>query len=228
MNDAPLLELRGVARARNEAGLCNQVSDLSLTIAVGDIVALTGEEGCGKNLVLRLLGLLEPPDTGEVFFDGQPTSGLTDDARIELRSRRCGYVLSAPFLLAAFNAAENVAMPIFKISQLTPEQARDRTEALLRFVGLDDVACQKTLPPALQYRVALARALANNPTVLFVENLDQLLAADDLPDFRRLLHAAARELSVAVVLTASPALTPVDGERRFEIADGRIICEVQP
>jgi len=228
MNNAPLLELRGAARARNEAGVCNQVTDLSVAISIGDVAALTGDEGCGKNLVLRLLGLLEPPDTGEVLFDGEPTSDLTDDARIELRSRRCGYVLSAPFLLAAFNAAENVAMPIFKISQLTPEQARERTEALLHFVGLDSVACKRELPPGLQYRVALARALANNPSALFVENLDHLLSAEDLPDFRRLLHAAARELGVAVVLTASPALAPVDGERRFEIADGRIICEVEP
>jgi len=228
MNHTPLLELRGAARARNEAGVCNRVADLSLTVAAKEVVALTGEEGCGKNLMLRLLGLLEPPDSGEVYFEGEPTAELTDDARIELRSKRCGYVLSAPFLLAAFNAAENVAMPIFKISQLTPEQARERTEALLRFVGLDGAASERALPPALQYRVALARALANDPVALFVENLDHLLSPDDVPDFRRLLHAAAKELGVAVVLSASPELSPVDGERRFEIADGRIICEVEP
>lgn len=227
MNSAPLLELRAVSRARDEAGVCAQIGGLSLAVMAGEIVALTGEEGCGKNLILRLLGLLEPPDGGEVLLEGNPTTNLTDDARAELRSRRCGYLFSAPFLLAAFNAAENVAMPIFKISQLTPEQARERTESLLRFVGLDHAASQHELPPKLQHRVALARALANSPVVLFVENLDQLLPEEDLPEFRVLLHTAAKELGVAVVLTASPSLAPVDGERRLEIADGHIICEVE-
>jgi lipoprotein-releasing system ATP-binding protein len=228
VNTTPLIELRAVSRAREEAGVCARVERVSLAVECGDIVALTGESGCGKNLILRLLGLLEAPDTGEVFVEGQPTAHLTDDARIELRNRRCGYLFTAPFLLSAFNAAENVAMPIFKISQLTPEQARDRTEALLRFVRLDSAATYNELPPPLQHRVALARALANHPGAILVEDLDTLLEPEDLPEFRALLHAVARELKIAVIATARPSLTPVDGERRIEIADGRIVCEVQP
>jgi predicted ABC-type transport system involved in lysophospholipase L1 biosynthesis ATPase subunit len=204
-----------------------RVEGVSLAVAPGDVVALTGETGCGKNLILRLLGLLEAPDHGEVLLEGQPTAQLTDDARIELRNRRCGYLFAAPFLLSAFNAAENVAMPIFKISQLSPEEARDRTEALLRFVGLDSTVNHLQLPPRLHHRVALARALANLPAAIFVEDLDTLLEPDDLPEFRRLLHATTKEWGVAVVATAQPSLAPVDGERRFEVADGRIVCEVE-
>jgi ABC-type lipoprotein export system ATPase subunit len=228
VNTTPIIELRAVSRSREESAGCARVENVSLAVGRGEVVALTGESGCGKNLILRLLGLLEPPDSGDVLIEGEPTAQLTDDARIELRNRRCGYVFAAPFLLCAFNAAENVAMPIFKISQLTPEQARDRTERLLRFVGLNSATPYRELSPALQHRVSLARALANHPAAVFVEDLDTLLSTDDLPEFRALLHATARELGVTVIATARPALAPVDGERRLEIAGGRIVCEVQP
>jgi lipoprotein-releasing system ATP-binding protein len=227
VNDAPIIELRAVSRIRDEAGVIARVDGVSLAVHAGDVVALTGEPGCGKNLILRLLGMLETPDQGEVFVDGEPTAQLTDDARIELRNRRCGYLFAAPFLLSAFNAAENVAMPIFKISQLSPVEARDRTEALLRFVGLDSTASHLQLPSRLQHRVALARALANLPAAIFVEDLDLLLEPEDLPEFRRLLHAASKVWGVAIIATAQPSLAPVDGERRLEIADGRVVCEVE-
>lgn len=201
---------------------------VSLSINPGEVVALTGEPGCGKNLILRLLGLLEVPDSGEALVEGQPTAQLTDDARVELRSHRFGYLFPAPFLLPSFNAAENIAMPIFKISQLTPEEAKERTEALLSFVGLEKAGGIRELPAHLQHRVALARALANEPSAVFVEDLDALLCPSELPEFRVLLHAAAKELGVAVIVTAAPSLTPVDGERRLEIAAGRIVCEVLP
>jgi lipoprotein-releasing system ATP-binding protein len=222
VNTVPLLELRDVSRIRAEAGGCARVAGVSLRVGRGEVLALTGDTGCGKNLILRLLSLLEVPDSGDVLFDGEPTGQLTDDARIEFRSRRCGYLFTSPFLLAAFNVAENIAMPIFKISQLTPEQARDRTEGLLRFVGLDAAAGHRTLPPRLQQRVALARALANAPSALFVENLETLVDPEDLLDFRSLLHAAAREFGVAVVVTAPRSLAPMPGERRREVADGRL------
>lgn len=227
VTNAPLIELRRASRNRSEASGCVRVEADQLCIGRGELVALTGEGGCGKNLLLRLLGLQVPPESGEVFFDGQPTAQLTDDARVELRNRRCGYLFAAPFLLAAFNVAENVAMPIFKISQLTPEEARARTETLLRFVGIDSSSTHRELSRAGQHRVALARALANQPDAIFLENFDAFLPDEELLEFRQLLHRAAQEFQTAVVFTASPSLTPVDGERRFEIADGRVIGEVE-
>src|SRR5688500_7758933 len=100
----------------------------SLAMHRGGVTLLAGEVGCGKNLLLRLLGLLEAPDSGEVWFEGNPTARMTDDARASLRTRKCGYVFASPFLLSAFTVLENIAMPIFKVCQLNPEEARDRTE----------------------------------------------------------------------------------------------------
>ncbi len=226
MNREPLIELRGVSCARTEAGVCARIADVSLGIEPGMVTLLVGEVGCGKNLLLRLLGLLETPDSGEVIFSGQPTAQLTDDARVGLRSHSCGYLFAAPFLLAQFSALENIAMPIFKISQLNPEQVRERTEEVLAFTGLTEFAASKELSPFLQKRVALARGLANEPKAIFVENLDEMVAGD--LDFRELLHAASERFGVAVVAASLPTCDVRMGERRIEVAGGRLACDVTP
>lgn len=226
MNSEPLIELRGVSCSRTEEGVCARITDVSLVIEPGTVTLLVGELECGKNLLLRLIGLLENPDTGEVVFAAQPTVRLTDDARIELRTRNCGYIFAAPFLLSAFSALENIAMPIFKISRLSPDAVQRRTEEMLAFTGLVNVADSKELSPLHQKRVALARGLANEPMVLFVENLDEMISGD--PDFRELLHSAAGRFNVAVVATALPACASRMDERRIEVVGGRVTCPVMP
>ncbi len=226
MKSEPLIELRSVSCARTEAGVRARIAEVSLAIEAGTVTLLVGETGCGKNLLLRLLGLLEVPDSGEVIFAGQPTAQLTDDARVELRTHTCGYLFSSPFLLAQFSALENIAMPVFKISRLSPEEVRARTEELMAFAGLTEFAESKDLPPFLQKRVALARGLANDPEVLFVENLDEMIAGD--ASFRELLHAATERFGVAVVAAALPACAARIGERRIEVAGGRVACDVTP
>jgi len=128
-------------------------------------------------------------------------------------------------LLRQFNVTGNIAMPSLKVSQLGPAAAQQRTEELLAFAGLTGVATAKEVPAAMQHRVALARALCNEPAALFVENLDTLLDADELPAFRRLLHEAARRYGVAVVATALPALPQERGERRLAVSRGSILSE---
>ena len=90
------------------------------------------------------------------------------------------------------------------------------------FTGLGDFAAAHEVPPALQHRVALARALASEPVALFVENLDTLLPASELDSFRDLLHGAAKRYDVAVVATAM-SLPVAEGERRIEVAAGRLV-----
>src|SRR5882762_7651796 len=113
---------------------------LDATFAPGRFHVLRGATGCGKNLLLRWLGLLQAPASGEVLVGGNATRALSDEARAELRTQRFGFVFTAPFLLTSFSVIENVAMPLFKVSQVTPEEARRRTEALLGFVGVMEAA----------------------------------------------------------------------------------------
>ncbi len=226
VNRDPLIELRAVSCRRTGAGVESCVADVSLAISPASVTVLAGADGCGKNLILELMGLIEVPDSGEIVFDGDGTNELTEDSRAELRSNRCGYVFDSPFLLSSFSVLENVAMPAFKISQVGPQAAQARTEDLIAFTGLSEFANAKNLPPALQHRVALARALVNDPAVVFVQNLDGFLEPQDVPAFRRLLHGVPARYGVAVVVSAGTGLPHAAGERRIEIAHGRVLDDI--
>lgn len=218
---SPILDARAVCCAREGH---NALCETSLAFAAGSFTALTGERGCGKNLLLRVLGLLERPDAGDVLIDGEPTRELADGAREELRNTRFGYLFAAPFLLPALTVIENVAMPLFRISRVETPQARERSEELLEFVGLAAAAQQRTesLSHAAQQRVSLARSLANAPAVLLVEDLDAQLGGEELQQFSALLRAAAARFRAAVISTASPEFAPERDDRLIEMAAGRV------
>jgi lipoprotein-releasing system ATP-binding protein len=199
------------------------------TFGRGIVHLLVGDVDSGHELFLRVLGLLEEPDAGEVWLEGEPVRGLSEDARLRLRERRIGFVFAAPFLLPAFTVIENVAMPLFKVSEVDPAEARRRSDVLLEFAGLLDVAevpCAE-LGPLAQHRVALARALVNEPGALLIEGLDSTLAGGDLRVFASLLRAAAARFDIAVIATVSPDFARESGDRVFEVADGAVSCGEQ-
>lgn len=228
VNDAPVIGVHGVVCARAQAGAQIAIDIPALTIERGTVTMLSGATGCGKNLLLRVLGLLENPDAGEVWFEGQPTSKLSDESRTELRSKRCGFVFASPFLLPGFSVIENIAMPLFKVCELEPAQARERADEVLNFTGLQDIATGSPSTVEQEHRVALARALAGSPAVVFVEDLDTLMPAKELGTFRELLHAAAERFGVAVVCSAAEVCEPRPGDRRVGLAKGRLATELMP
>lgn len=183
---------------------------------------IVGESGAGHELLVRVLGLLEAADAGEVWLEGAPASALAEDARLRLRERRLGFLFTAPFLLPAFSVIENVAMPLFKIFEVEPEEARRRSEAALEFAGLLDLAqtpCEE-LSPFDQRRASLARALASEPAALLIEGLDHTLAGDDLRAFAALLRQAGPRLGVAVIAAVSREFPVEDGDRVLAVNDG--------
>lgn len=218
---ANTLELREV---RGGASAGDAVNGVTVDLSPGCFHLLRGCDGGGKAALLRLLGLLERPEAGEIIVRGLPTSALSDEARAELRTQRFGFVFAAPFLLSSFSVIENVAMPLFKISQVTPDEARRRTEEMLDFVGLAEAAEWPVdeLPPLAQYRVAVARGMINEPSFLLVENLDGTLVGDELAAFSELLHRVTETYGTTVVATASPAVSLRGRLRVLEIADGAL------
>lgn len=210
------LELDGVSCAPAGAPA---LRGISLVFAPGTLTVLQGD---GKNLLLRLLGLLETPDAGDVLLNGAGTRHLAAGVRDALRNRHFGFLFAQPFLLPAFTAIENVAMPLFKISGIDSDEARPRVHALLDFVGATAFAHTPVgqLPLADQHRVALARALANEPDFLIAENIDAAFPDGDLPHFAKLLRRAVVEQGVTVIAsTATQEFMPV-ADRVIEIGDG--------
>ena len=193
----PVLELR---RAHSGA----------LRFRAGTLHLLTGEPASLRTAWLRVLGLLDAPESGEIFLEEQNVTALAEPDRDRIRSERCGFLFAAPFLLPAFTVVENVAMPLFKISHFTPEQARERTDLLLAFTGLTAEAQQPAdeLTDFQQHAVSLARALANDPAVITVESLDALAPAD-AACFTALLRQTCARFGVAIIASV-PADFPAE------------------
>ena len=223
----PVLELRDVSIACDDAPV---LRGLSLTISPGVFHTIADGSAAARSALLRVLGLLDAPMSGEVLMEGRATAGMHRIERDELRNRRCGFLFSAPFLLPTFSAVENVAMPIFKISQLTPELTRERTNRFLEFAGLADDGGMPadTLTLFQQHAVSLARALANEPAIITVETPDAGLAPKEAVEFAKLLRAACAQFGVAIIAAMPADFANDPADRILAIADCEMHLEGKP
>src|SRR5687767_1208859 len=187
----PLLRAQNVHRFLGSGDVQTHVlKGVDLTIGRDEYVSLVGASGSGKSTLLYLLGGLDRPTTrhpdghvfdptSRVFIDGEDTARLNDQGLASLRNEKVGFVFQFHYLLKEFTAAENVALPMFKLGRLSRRDALDRAVELLRRFGLADKAKRRAnrLSGGEQQRVAIARALANEPAVLLADeptgNLDR-------------------------------------------------------
>lgn len=146
------------------------LDQLNLEVARGEMIAVIGESGAGKTTLLQILGLLDRPTSGELYFEEKPLSGCSLNQVTEIRNRSIGFVWQFHYLLPEFNALENVSMPL-RIRGLSSEQAEQRGQELLAEVGLAERASHRPgeLSGGEQQRVALARALAGRPSLLLAD-----------------------------------------------------------
>ena len=208
MND-PVLDVRDLRRTFVQGGVAIEVlRGVDLTVARGEIVALLGPSGSGKSTMLQAVGLLEGGFSGAITIDGQRVEALDAAARTAVRRDKLGFVYQFHHLLPDFSAAENVVLPQL-IKGAAPAAARARAALLLTDLGLgarlDHRPAQ--LSGGEQQRVAVARALANEPVLILADeptgNLDEATAAKVLAEFIRLVRARG---SAALVATHNIAL----------------------
>lgn len=223
---ATLLELRGVSLAVTPGP---PPREITLEFAPGSFTVLRGEAGAGSRELIRVLSLIDAPLSGSVLVEGEAATEWPEERRAEYRTRRFGFLLTAPFLLPSLTVLENVAMPIFKkqLPALSPQEAGDRARALLEFVGVSALAevGAGELHPLEQHRVALARALANEPSVIFAEDLDASLPAEAVAEIFARLWQFATENPVAVIATTSPQFVPLPGLRVINVENGQLRAE---
>ena len=180
---APALEMRGVRKVFRQAAVELAVlNGVDLALEPGQIVALVGPSGAGKSTMLHVAGLLERPDGGAVLIEGRDCGSLSDEHRTLLRRRALGFVYQFHHLLPEFSALENVMLPQM-IAGVARAAARRKAEALLGRVGLAERLTHRParLSGGEQQRVAIVRALANDPKILLADeptgNLDHTTAA---------------------------------------------------
>ena len=198
------LELRGIRRTfrqgRNELHV---LQEAGFKVAGGEIVALVGPSGAGKSTLLQIAGLLEKPDGGEVLIDGAPCLNLSDTQRTALRRRAIGFVYQYHHLLPEFSALENVVLPQM-IAGVSKAKAKEKAAALLDSVGLSDRASHRParLSGGEQQRAAMARGLANDPSILLADEPTGNLDPDTADGvFAQLMHLVRDGGLAAVIAT---------------------------
>ncbi|MEE2643358.1 MAG: ABC transporter ATP-binding protein [Myxococcota bacterium] len=227
MSDTPLLRVNALTKSFSHQGRELQVlRGVTLDLAAGDAVAVVGSSGAGKSTLLHLLGALDRPSAGEIFFDGAPLSALNDDEVAAFRNREVGFIFQFHHLLQELTALENVCVPGL-IARRQRKEVREAAEQWLVRVGLKERLTHRPseLSGGEQQRVALARALVNRPRLLLADeptgNLDQRTSEE----IHRLLEEVNREEGMTLlVVTHNPALA-ARLPRRLVMRDGLLVAQ---
>ena len=185
-----------------DEGRVHVLKGVSFEAQAGSVYAIVGPSGCGKSTLLYLLGLLDQPDGGEIWINGQKMSNSLDSIRTAARGEHIGFVFQFHFLMLEFTALENVMMPMRKLGRLTPGAMAERAEALLESVGLKEKIHRlgTHLSGGEQQRVAIARALANQPTIILADEPTGNLDVRNATIIFDLLTRLAKENGQAVIL----------------------------
>jgi lipoprotein-releasing system ATP-binding protein len=223
--ETPVVFLHQVERRYHQGDAVLEIlRGAELAVWPGQSVALVAPSGAGKSTLLHITGLLEHPDGGEVYLDGEPTSKLSDAARTRLRRNSIGFVYQAHYLLPEFSAIENVMLPQM-VRGLSRREARHRASELLSYLGLGERLTHR--PAALsggeQQRVAIARAVANVPRLLLADeptgNLDPRTSDHVFHALSQLIRASG----LTVVLATHNMDIAARMDRRVTIRDGQIV-----
>jgi lipoprotein-releasing system ATP-binding protein len=223
MND--VLAVRGLARSfRQGPSVIEVLRGVDLTVGHGEIVALLGPSGSGKSTMLQAIGLLEGGFDGSIVIDGRAAEKLSAGERTDVRRDKLGFVYQFHHLLPDFNALENVVMPQL-IAGRGQAAAESKARELLTELGLGERLDHRPsqLSGGEQQRVAVARALANEPVLVLADeptgNLDEATADRVLREFLRVVR---NHNSAALIATHNQALA-AQMDRIVELHEGRLV-----
>ncbi|MEJ5238200.1 MAG: ABC transporter ATP-binding protein [Limisphaera sp.] len=222
--EPPILRARGlVKRYRMGRRLLEVLRGVDLVVPRGAFLALRGASGAGKSTLLHLLGGLDVPDAGEIWFQGQNLAALPETALTRLRNRHIGFVFQAYHLLPELDALENVCLPA-RIARLDAATAVRRGRELLARVGLADRMEHKPteLSGGEQQRVAIARALINEPDLILADEPTGNLDSHTGEEILRLLMEIRRERQVTLVMATHDHRVAAHAPMIVDLVDGQI------
>lgn len=208
---------------RKSFGELEVLKGISLSIDKGEVVSIVGPSGAGKTTLLQIMGTLDKPDSGSVLLDGTPVHGLRSSVLAEFRNRRIGFVFQFHQLLPEFTALENVMMPSL-IGHVSPKDAKERARELLDFMGLADRAGHKPkeLSGGEKQRVAVARALVNNPSVIFADEPSGSLDTQNKKELHQLFFDLRDKFGQTFVIVTHDEELASLTDRTIHMKDGII------
>src|SRR3954468_11243099 len=223
----PLVELRNVSKIyRLGEEEIRALDDVSLDIEAGEFISIIGPSGSGKSTLMHILGCLDSPTKGTIQLDGMMIQDATARQLASIRNRKIGFVFQFFNLLPKLNVVQNVELPMI-YSGVSSKERRDRAMAALQSVDLANRAKHRPsqLSGGQQQRAAIARALVNNPRLVFADeptgNLDSHTGEAILTLFRNL----SQQGRTIVLVTHDPEIAAVT-PRRIEIRDGKIAVKI--
>ena len=220
----PLLSARAVAKTYTMGKRALEVlRGVSLDVARGEFLALRGASGAGKSTLLHLVGGLDTPNAGDIYFAGQNLAAFSESELTFFRNHRVGFVFQAYHLLPELNALENVCLPA-RMARTPAGKAGARGRDLLAWVGLKDRMDHKPyeLSGGEQQRVAIARALINEPELLLADEPTGNLDSHTGGEIIGLLKNLRAEKQTTLVIATHDAKVAAHAERVVELVDGQI------
>ena len=196
---------------------------LDLTVSRGEFLALRGASGAGKSTLLHLIGGLDSPNAGEIFFKGQNLANFSEAELTQFRSRRVGFIFQAYHLLPELTALENVCLPA-RVARISAGQTGRRGRELLVRVGLKDRTDHKPseLSGGEQQRVAIARALINEPELLLADEPTGNLDSKTGGEIIELLKNLCAEKQMTLVIATHDEKVAARAERTIQLVDGQV------
>ncbi|HEY8563652.1 MAG TPA: ABC transporter ATP-binding protein [Pyrinomonadaceae bacterium] len=220
-----MIELKNISKVvRSGAEDLTILDNVSLSIADGEFVAITGASGSGKSTLLGLIAGLDAPSSGGIFIDGDEVTKMSEDALASLRSGKIGFVFQSFHLIPSLTAFENVMIPM---EILGLRDARARAERLLTDVDLTNRGHHypTELSGGEQQRIAIARAFANNPKILLADEPTGNLDSKNGQHIFDLMTELHRQNNVTLVLVTHDQGLADKAQRQIRLKDGRVLSD---
>jgi putative ABC transport system ATP-binding protein len=223
LND-PIIQATAVAKVYDTGAVrVHALRGVSLSVRRGEMVAVMGPSGCGKTTLLNCLSGIDDPTSGSIFIEGTDIATLDDNTKTSYRARRMGFIFQFYNLLPVLTAAENVELPLL-VSGTPPKEARDRAHAALERVGLLEWAAHRPaqLSGGQRQRVTIARALVNNPAIVWADEPTGDLDSATADDIMNLMQQLNREQGLTYVIVTHDPSIAARCDRTIHMHDGAI------